>query len=369
MARFIRTAHLRRAFVIPLAIILFTLFLTMVAFAVDLGYINMSRSELRAAVDAANLAGASGLQVSPAEARARAKSIAASNKVGGKSVVLQDSDIELGRWDTSTKKFTLYTGSDESKASAMRITARMNKERGNALGLIFAPLIGTKTKDLTISAVAGFGLAADIVIVQDITSSFDAELADAKVGDQALIDALYANGAGKSSIGYVVHTGWGKTLGTLKPVNTEYNNLKSLVTNTLLCGNKGMPVCSGTDIGAGLEEALKVYADTNYVPVPGIPKAIILVSDGEPNVSSDGSHPKMTNAQLLTYAQQQSDAAWAKGIHVYVVFFNRDNDQAASAKVATLARGNGDFVQVQDPKKLPEALEGITRRLPMALLQ
>ena len=34
----------------------------------------------------------------------------------------------------------------------------------------------------------------------------------------------------------------------LKPVNAEYNHLTQVITSTRLCGNTGMPVCSGTDI-------------------------------------------------------------------------------------------------------------------------
>lgn len=356
-------------FVIPLMAIMFTLLIVMVAFAVDIGHINVAKAELRAAIDAANLAGASGLMVSPTEARTRAKSVASSNKIGGKALVLQDSDIELGRWDTTTKKFVLLSGSDESKATAMRITGRLSKTRGTQLPLFFGPLIGKGSVDMATVAVAGFGQAADIVLVQDITSSFDDELSDAKVGDQALLDALYANGAGKSWMGVAVHTGWGKTLTQMRSINSDYSNLKSTITGIKLCGNSGMPVCSGTDIASGLAEGTKIFTTSTYTGTPGIPKAMILVSDGEPTADKDGSHPNATSTQLLTYAQQEADKAWGLGIHVYVVFFNRSNSTTAATKMKTLPRGMGDFVQVTDPKKLPQALEEITKRLPMGLLE
>lgn len=359
----------RKAFVMPLMAVAFTLIIVMVAFAVDLGYITVAKAELRAAIDAANLAGASGLIISPAEARTRAKNIAASNKVGGKPLVLLDSDIELGRWDTTAKKFVLLTGSDESKATAMRITGRLAKTRNTELNLFFGPLVGKRSVDMVTAAVAGFGQAADIVLVQDVTSSFDAEIADAKTGDQALLDALYANGAGKSWMGIAVHTGWGKTMTDMRSINSDYNNLKSVISSFKLCGNSGMPVCSGTDIAAGLAEGIKIFTTSSYTGTPGVPKAIILVSDGEPTSSSNGSHPNCTDAQMLAFAKDQADAAWAKGIHVYIVMFNRENSTSAAANVKSLVRGTGDFVQVTNPKDLPKALEEITKRLPMGLLQ
>jgi hypothetical protein len=54
-----------------------------------------------------------------------------------------------------------------------------------------------------------------------------------------------------------------------------------------------MPPCSGTDIAAGLEEGIKIFNDPNYKTKPSAAKAIVLVSDGEPNANSNGSHPNL----------------------------------------------------------------------------
>lgn len=353
---------------------MFTVFLLMalvaiISLAVDWGTVQVAKAELEATTDAAGLAAAAGLPISPAETRARAKDFASRNSPGGRSLTLLDSDIDLGLWDRNSKTFTVLPPAQETNATAVRITSQMNSGRGTAVKLTFAPLIGFASKDLTAVSIAGFAQAADVVLVQDITNSFSAELADAKVGDQALLDKLYASGTGRSNFGIVVHTGWGKTLRGLNPIQTDYANLSSTISSIGLAGTSGMPVASGTDIAAGLQQAINVFDQHDYSKKPSAVRAIVLVSDGEPNVSSSGSHPTLTNAQLLTLAQQTADAAWAKKIHVYVVYFNRDGDQAAAAKVATLKRGSGDFVQVSDPKQLPTALEKLTRRLPMALLK
>lgn len=359
-----------KGFVLPLAALLFTLLIALVAFAVDLGYISSTKTAVRNAVDAANLAGASGLTVSPDEARKRAKEIALSNVINGKPLVLLDSDIELGTWDSSNRTFQPLATLDESRATAMRITARLTKQRGNPVGLIFAPLIGHSSTDIVVSAVAGYGQAADVVIVQDITSSFDKEIADAKIADQALVDTLYAKGSGVSAIGFAVHTGWGKTLSPLRNIQSEYSTISSIINSVKLCGNSGMPICSGTDIAAGLEEGIEIFSDPDYLSgIAGATRAIVLVSDGEPTASSSGSHPTLNAGQILELAKQRADEAWAKGIHVYIVFFNRENSASAAAKVSQLPRGKGTFIQVTDAQKLPEAMVEVTKRLPKGLLK
>src|SRR5262245_28465628 len=303
MFRPARVQRARKGIALPMIILIFTILIAFVAFGVDIGYVQIVKSELVAAIDAANLAGASGLPVSVGEAKKRAKEIAASNTVGGKPLIIHDNDIELGRWDPQTKQFVVHTGSAESKSTAVRVTAHLTKERGNPVGLIFAPILGINSVDMTISAVAGFAPAPDVVIVQDITSSFSAELADAKEGDQALLDALYMDGSGASDIGFVVHTGWGKTLAALQSINGNYTNLTQVITNTRLCGSTGMPTCSGTDIAAGIDEAIKVFNDPNYISTPNTVKAIVLVSDGDPTSDTHGSHPGLNDSQLLALAQ------------------------------------------------------------------
>lgn len=357
----------RQGVVIVYVIVLLIILLLFCSLAVDISNIQMVKTQLRAAVDAATLNAASGLADGPAEVRKRAKASALANLVNGKGLVLMDSDIQLGNWTASG--FSVATGAAESTATAVKITARLNGERDSAIKLFFAGIVGKQTKDLTLSSVAGGSSAgADVVIVQDITSSFSDELADAKTADLKLIDSLYASGAGTSSIGVVTHTGWGQTMLALKPVKTNYSLLKSTVTNIKHCGNKGMPKCSGTDISAGLLEGTKVFTNASSQN-GGAAKVIVLVSDGEPTSNSQGSNPTLNSTQLFNLAKQRSDEAWAKGIHVYVVFFNRDNSKSAADRLAQLPRGKGDFVQTADAGKLSSILEALVKRLPVQLLE
>jgi hypothetical protein len=165
----------------------------------------------------------------------------------------------------------------------------------------------------------------------------------------------------------VVHTGWGKTLSSLVNINSNYSTLSSIFSSIQLCGSTGMPVCSGTDISSGFDEALAVYSDPSYT-MPAGGKTVVLVSDGQPEASSSGKNPTLNSAQLLALAQQRADSLWTLGVHVYVVFFDRDDDATAAANLQRLIRGSGEFVRVSDPTQLPQALSDITKKLPIQLV-
>jgi Flp pilus assembly protein TadG len=359
---------MKRGAVLPLLIVGFLVVTAMTAFSVDFGYISIVKAELRTAVDAATRAGASGLRVSPAEVRQRAKDIASSNKVNGKFLTLLDSDIVLGNWNASTRTFTPLTGSSEANANSLRITGQLSQSRGTSLNLMFARVLGQSFKEMSVSAVAGTGQAADVVILQDITSSFSDELSDAKTGDGALLDALYAGGTGSGRVAVLVHTGWGKTLASLQSISSNYSYLSCVITSIDHCGTTGMPVCSGTDIAAGFDEAIKTFTASGYVASPG-GKVIVLVSDGQPEGNATGSHPTLSNDQLLSLAQTRADQLWAMKVNIYVVFYDRDNDATAAANLNSLIRGAGIFVRVNDPKLLPASLSNLSKNMPVQLVQ
>ncbi len=90
----------RRGAIAVLAAIFIIVMLGMVAFAVDLGYISMVKTQLQSAADAAALAGAAATNLSQAESRAAAQQIAGMNIAAGRPVQLASSDIEFGIWDT-----------------------------------------------------------------------------------------------------------------------------------------------------------------------------------------------------------------------------------------------------------------------------
>jgi Flp pilus assembly protein TadG len=363
--------RIRGGATLPMITVLMIVMLIMAMCAVDIGHIWMTKAELRSATDAAVFAGASGMSTSPATARSRAKAAALANLVNGVGLQLQDADIELGTWNTATKVFTKLATADESKANAIRVKGELTTLRNNKMNLTFGRIFGYAHKELRTESVCGVGTQVDVVLVQDVTSSFEDELSYAKTANKGLIDTLYANGTGTSQLGIVAHTGWGKIIQSPQVVKTNYTNLVTKNTSLKLCGNTGMPVCSGTDPASGLDQAIAIFSGAAYKSTANAstPKAVVLVSDGEPNADSDGSHPGYSNSQLLSLAKTRADTLWGMKVHVYVAYFNRDSNPTAAANVAQLVRGDGIFLQTSDPAQLPTLMSSIAKKLPTQLLK
>ena len=107
----------RRGFVAVFAAFMVAILLGFCAFAVDLGYIANTRTELSRAVDAGALAGVGvlpqGLEVTTPMVREYVRA----NIVGAREVRDDEIEVEVGHWDSQTNTFTV---SDE-RPSALRV--------------------------------------------------------------------------------------------------------------------------------------------------------------------------------------------------------------------------------------------------------
>lgn len=169
----------RRGVVVPLTAVLLFILVGMVAFAVDVGYIAVARSEAQNAADAACLAGigklaerwksapiiqgiplqtGSDLQLVRAEARAFARR----NRVGSQDADLQDADIEIGYLANPHDhgNDTLdQSGWPARPYNAVRVTVRRDQNHaGGPLNLVFAPVVGIQHTNLSATAASAFVL-------------------------------------------------------------------------------------------------------------------------------------------------------------------------------------------------------------------
>jgi hypothetical protein len=121
--------------------------------AVDFGRVQIVKTQLHSAADAAALAAGNVLLKDPNSARTAAVQIAGQNKADGTFVTLDaTNDVEFGRWDSTARAFAPL-GSPVN-ANAVRVTARRTTERGNPIALSFAKILGVNTCDASASAVA-----------------------------------------------------------------------------------------------------------------------------------------------------------------------------------------------------------------------
>ena len=113
----------------------------MAAFAVDVAWMQLVRTELRTATDAAARAGAKELSLSQDTnaARDRAKQAARRNKVAGEPLLLADSDIQIGSstQPSAASRFTFSSGG--AQPNAVRVTGRARTVRPPARWICCLP--------------------------------------------------------------------------------------------------------------------------------------------------------------------------------------------------------------------------------------
>ncbi|HEV8606715.1 MAG TPA: pilus assembly protein TadG-related protein [Tepidisphaeraceae bacterium] len=145
----------RRGVAAVYSILMLVVLCGLVSMGVDLGRVQVAKTELRSAADGAARSGAAGLATSVTQAKTDATAVAAANTCDGSSVVLdQTQDIEFGTWDDTAGTFTVLTGGAQSSANAVRVTARRIAARNTAIPLVFARLVGRSTCDVNAVAIA-----------------------------------------------------------------------------------------------------------------------------------------------------------------------------------------------------------------------
>ncbi len=183
----------RRGAMLILVAVMLVVLLAMTAMSIDIAYMQLVRTELRTATDAASRAASSELIATQdiALARQAARNVAGLNFVAGQPLELADGDIEFGEAEPGNNggKFVFSPGGDNP--NAVRINGR--RDEGSASGtvpLFMGPITGTdQFKPVMISAASGS--VRDIAIVLDRSGSM--RIRDAGGGlsrHQALIAAV-----------------------------------------------------------------------------------------------------------------------------------------------------------------------------------
>jgi hypothetical protein len=152
------------------SVLIYSFFAIMVllAFAVlsvDFGRVQLAKSELQAATDAAvRAAGQRMLDGgTPGEILASAVGAAGNNKIDGRSVTVRWSNLQFGVWDAAGRRF-IFTN-DPTMANAVRI--ELSHTFGvDSDGLHFAPLLGERTRTIHHRAT---------VLIGDVPAGFDAK--------------------------------------------------------------------------------------------------------------------------------------------------------------------------------------------------
>lgn len=163
----IRT-HSRTGHVLVYSAILMIVLIGFISLAVDWGRVQLAKTELQAAADAAARYGVTGLSSGVNTVQSRVAAAAAQNKADGSAVSIDtNNDIEFGVWDPLLKQFTVLTGSQRNGATAIRVTARRTAARGNAIPLLWGAVIGKRTCDVTAQSVVSRGRSSVVTLDAD----------------------------------------------------------------------------------------------------------------------------------------------------------------------------------------------------------
>jgi Flp pilus assembly protein TadG len=139
------------------AIMMMTALCGFASLAVDWGRVQMMKTQLQRAADAAARAAAAQLAAGNGVSATQNAAVtwAGYNTADNTSVVINGtSDVDFGTWDSSAKTFTVLTGAARSSANAVRVWARRTAARGTALNLTFGTLVGQPTCDVNVWAIA-----------------------------------------------------------------------------------------------------------------------------------------------------------------------------------------------------------------------
>ena len=184
----------RRAAIAPLAALLMTFLVGMLAFSIDIGYICSVQAELQDAADAAALAGAQQLQTpfvnfyspgmteaqqkvifltvttdtsSPSSPIPTAQQYAAYNQAGGVYVQVPTSDVSFSYYDGTTFNSASFGNGNNLFPNTVKVTTRRDTNANGALGLFFGRIFGLSSTNLTATASATI-YAGDVTSLQVI---------------------------------------------------------------------------------------------------------------------------------------------------------------------------------------------------------
>jgi Flp pilus assembly protein TadG len=379
----------RRGAVIPLLAFAIVAFIAMVGFAVDVSYMQLVRSELRAATDAAAKAGAADLRLSQNanSARAAAIRVAGLNKVAGQSFVISTSDIELGQSTLQVDGSWAFTP-NATPYRAMRVNGRIgNGASTTAAGLFFGPALGVNTFSPQFSAVASH-LDMEVYLCIDRSHSMCFDLsgtdwrypAGIPTSPDEICYAPHSTNSRWAALASAVNVflnecdlattkprvalvTWASTIGTSTyeysmtrqtspsitydtTLNTNYASIRSAIsargTNVML---------GGTNMGVGLNGAVTALQGPTVRPLAK--KVVILMTDGQWN---QGTNP-------YVYAQN----AAAAGIVIHCVTFLPGTSQSAMEAIATVTGGTHYYAS--NAATLQAAFQKLARLLPITLTQ
>lgn len=303
----------RRGAMLVLIAVMLSAFLVTVAFSVDVAYMQLTRTELRSAADAAAKAAAESLarEQTVAAALAAGKRAALQNQVAGEGLILRDSDFVFGASRQGADGRFAFTAGG-TPTNSVRVTgARTTGSASGEANLFFGGMFGVDYFEPIQVATATY-VERDVVLVVDRSGSmlgqkfldlgaaidvFVATLSETAVDEQVGL-ASYSSEATEDQA----------LTGDLSQISAAFSRLS---------------VGGRTSISAGMQAGMNILLagrDSRFVE-----RTLIVMTDG---IHNTGVTPIET-----------ANAAAAEGIVIHTVTFGSDADELLMQEVATIGSG------------------------------
>ncbi len=331
-------SKLRRGSILVLSAVFMVFVLGMVAFTTDFGYMQVSKTRLRAAVDAAALAAIDELTNDEAAMNQAVTDLLSANGYDATSSDLVVT-TEYGNWDIDTRVFT--AGSVFITADAIRISVV-----DNGIPAFFGPVFGEDGYSAGAEAVATLAstVPRDIVVVIDCSTSMDANMSNGqtrmentKGAATAMVDELLP----EDRVGLAVFSWEDPLRNRYEKTGRPETPLDFDKTDTLdrIDDLEDGFYTSGTNVAGGLRAGLDVILNDlspRLPPLPGESEAeqiIVLMTDGKTNkeepypVPDDGPtgvlppppYAKKPKPDKKVAVTKWSNTIKARGIKLHVI--------------------------------------------------
>ena len=362
----------RRGAMMVLIALTLPLVVMMTAFAIDVAWMQLVRTELRTATDAASRAGAKTLSLrqDEAAARAAAKDAASRNLVASTPLQVIDSEIEigLGRQATRNSRFVFTPGG--ALKNAMRVTGnRTASSAGGPVSLFLGRIFGVDTFEPSQVATAT-QLDRDICLVVDRSGSMMRDLVSQNVpggfcnpphptlsrwgGLNLAVNGFLAeldNTAQLEQCGLASYSSAGSRCGitfTTSDINAQLDFDYTLIRGEM-ARLSGQAVAGFTNIGAGIDEGILILTDP--LARPFAVKTMVLMTDGRKN---RGIEPVISARR-----------AARENITIHTVTFSDEADFPRMRAVA--AATGGEHFHAPDAAALERIFRQIAATLPVLL--
>ena len=395
-----RTEYKRRGAAHVLIAAMLLTFIVVAAMTVDFAYMQLIRTELRTAADAAAKAGAEALARTQDgnQARAAAVQYAALNKVGNRPYAISTNDVTLGRVTGQANGSWTFTA-NATPPNSVRVNAKVgNGGVTSAIPTFFAPALGYAPFSTSSRATAG-QQTVEVCLCIDRSGSmmFDmsgTEWSYPSPNSLLLPSSNYPDFRNRNycsppqttssrwaimrsavtiflneaeQFPYPPRTSlvtWSSAMTlpyfpntTYTLVDTDYalpaeagfswSTNRTAIENSLATRST-RAIAGGTTMSAGIDRAVSVLTGTNSLPLSS--KIIILLTDGQWN---DGRDPVLA----------AQDAA-AAGITIHCVSMITSSQQTLT-DVADIT--GGEYYATTNTAQLQAAFQALARNLPIVL--